>query len=261
MKFSIIIPFHNSGHTILNAIYSIIEQTFHDFELILINDSSGDDSKHIIERDIRIMSDSRIKVINLEKNSGVSHARNIAWQLAKGEFICFLDSDDAWRKDKLAVVYELLEGNKKINFLGHSYTLDDFHLISHYEPFNLKKISLFKILLSNYFQTSCVIIRNTIPFRFNERMSFCEDYDLWIRIAYNTDLYYFDIPLTKLSRPQLTRGGLSGNKLKMRRGEIKIYKSLYKLNFWFYPIIPFLIIYSFIKHIRRLVIFNLRNIL
>ena len=88
---SVIIPIYNVEKYLTKCIESVINQTYKNLEIILVNDGSTDNSKEIIDKYSSI--DSRIKVIN-KKNGGLSDARNVGIELAKGEYITFLDSDD-----------------------------------------------------------------------------------------------------------------------------------------------------------------------
>lgn len=98
MYFSIIIPIYNAKKTLSRTINSIRKQSFEDFELILVNDGSNDGSLSICRQFAAI--DNRIKVINT-KNGGVSKARNLGLNIAKGDYICFIDADDTVREDWL----------------------------------------------------------------------------------------------------------------------------------------------------------------
>ena len=102
---SIIIPVYNAERFIEDTIKTVQEQTYTDWELILVNDYSTDGSKEIIKK---FLSDNRISLINLEKNSGVAIARNTGIKSATGDYICFLDADDLWNKQKL---------QKQVNFM------------------------------------------------------------------------------------------------------------------------------------------------
>ncbi len=96
---SIITPAHNCSQFISETIYSVMSQSFSDWELIVVDDCSSDDSVEIIQSFVD--RDSRIKLIELNENSGAAVARNIAIEAAKGRYIAFLDSDDLWFPDKL----------------------------------------------------------------------------------------------------------------------------------------------------------------
>lgn len=94
---SVIIPTYNRANTILRSVNSVLNQTYQDFELLIIDDGSTDNTKELIEQ----IEDSRIRYICQETNGGVANARNIGAKLASGEWIAFQDSDDAWIPDKL----------------------------------------------------------------------------------------------------------------------------------------------------------------
>lgn len=98
MLFSIIMPAYNSQATIKESIASVLNQTYQNFELIIINDNSSDATLSIITN---FCHDKRILVINNENNMGVAQSRNRGLEMASGEIIAFLDSDDIWYPNKL----------------------------------------------------------------------------------------------------------------------------------------------------------------
>ena len=105
-KISIIMPVHNNENYIKAAIDSVLNQTYTNFELLVIDDFSSDRSVAYAED----YSDSRIKIFKLEANLGAAAARNIGLRNATGDYIAFLDSDDCWLPDKLEIQ---LERNRK----------------------------------------------------------------------------------------------------------------------------------------------------
>lgn len=111
--FSIVLPVFNSEKTIKRAIESVLKQKYKNYELLIINDGSTDNSEFIIKKYEII--DKRVKLISI-KNSGVSKARNIGLKSAKGRFILFLDSDDFYDENLLQILIELY--NQKINLSG-----------------------------------------------------------------------------------------------------------------------------------------------
>lgn len=96
---SVIMPLYNNEIYIVEAIQSVINQTYKDWELIIINDASTDNSKFIVQKFLEEEKDNRIVFIDLKENKGVSFARNLGMKKAKGEYISFLDSDDLWDKN------------------------------------------------------------------------------------------------------------------------------------------------------------------
>lgn len=122
MMFSVIIPAYNAALYIKKSINSVLNQTFSDFEILIVDDGSTDDTKEIV----KTIEDDRIHYI-YQINGGVSSARNTGIYNAKGEYICFLDADDFWRPNHLEVVFNLINKYPDISvFLtGHEILLHD----------------------------------------------------------------------------------------------------------------------------------------
>jgi glycosyltransferase involved in cell wall biosynthesis len=247
MKFSIIIPAYNAGDTILNTLYSIQTQSFDDFEIIIINDGSTDNTENVAMNFFTKNNITNYKYFKTN-NKGVSSARNIGWNNSIGEYICFLDSDDIWHKDKLKIINQVIL-KYNCDFIGHLYQVNK--LTQTYDiNENPYKLNIMKYLIRNLFQTSCVCLRRNIPMRFDESMSYSEDYDLFLRIVKSYNCYKIDCVLTTLGRPPLSKGGLSYNRIQMRRGEIRAYIKFCFAYKWFIFLLPFLMIWSLIKYLR-----------
>ena len=106
-KVSIILPTYNRAHIIEKAIQSVLNQTYQDFEIIIIDDGSKDDTKKIIRGFQE--KDNRIKYIRFEENKGAAAARNAGIKMSKGEYITFQDSDDEWLPEKLEKQMKIIE--------------------------------------------------------------------------------------------------------------------------------------------------------
>ena len=102
--FSVVIPLYNKQNYIKETIKSVLNQTFQNFEIVVVNDGSKDDSIKIIES----IQDYRIKLVHQE-NSGVSVARNMGIKEANAKYIAFLDADDLWLPEFLQTIYELIQ--------------------------------------------------------------------------------------------------------------------------------------------------------
>lgn len=96
---SVVMPNYNGYRFVEQAIDSVLSQTYKNFELLVVDDHSKDDSLSLIQQ--KAQSDNRIRVIALEHNAGVANARNVGIKEAKGEYIALLDNDDLWTEDKL----------------------------------------------------------------------------------------------------------------------------------------------------------------
>ena len=110
-KVSVIIPMHNSSKHIGECIDSVLNQTYSNIEVIVIDDYSSDNCVDIVESKINGKNENRVKIIKLDKNVGAAVARNIGVDMATGELVCFLDSDDYWALDKLEKQVRFIEQN------------------------------------------------------------------------------------------------------------------------------------------------------
>ena len=127
---SIITPSYNSARFINECVSSVLEQTYANWELIIVDDASDDNSRELI-RNIAVR-DKRIKFVFLTENIGVAGARNIALEKSKGRYIAFLDSDDVWKKEKLS---------KQVQFMqSHDVSFS----FSSYEPMSENGLKIFK---------------------------------------------------------------------------------------------------------------------
>lgn len=106
-KVSVIIPMHNSSKHIKECLESVINQTYKNIEIIVVDDASSDNSVEIVTS----INDSRIKILKLKQNVGAAIARNKGIEIAIGDYICFLDSDDYWKLDKIEKQVRFIEAN------------------------------------------------------------------------------------------------------------------------------------------------------
>ncbi len=184
-KVSIVIPAYNSLKFLPETMESVFRQTFKDFEVIVVNDGSSDDTEHWVSQ----IADPRIKLI-CQENKGLSGARNTGITHASGEYIAFLDADDLWEATKLEKQVLCLEENSEIGlvytwvalidenskFTGRvfkNYAENDVwhQLIEH----NIVESGSVAMVRRQCFETCGVFDRNL--------RSFVEDWDMWLRIA------------------------------------------------------------------------------
>ena len=121
-KVSVIVPTHNRADYLSAAIESVLEQTFQDFELLVVDDASTDTTAALVSS----FSDSRIKFIRLDMNRGGSAARNQGILSSRCDYIAFLDDDDAWTPEKLELQVELLDrAPAEVGAVYTGYTMVD----------------------------------------------------------------------------------------------------------------------------------------
>ncbi|MGB8275432.1 MAG: glycosyltransferase family 2 protein, partial [Alphaproteobacteria bacterium] len=185
---SVIIPAFNAADDIENAIGYVARQTFTDFEVIVVDDASTDETA-ARARDILGRNRLAHTVVRLPVNAGPSAARNMGVSLARGEYVAFLDSDDQWLPGKLASQVRIMDENPGVTLCGCQADLIDDRG-EFIEPLFTNLPSFlpdgWKILLWNcYIATPCAIARRKDlgdhPFDSSLRVG--EDRDLWIRLA------------------------------------------------------------------------------
>lgn len=245
LSITVVIPAYNAAKTIARAVQSCTAQTLQPLEIIVVDDGSKDNTI-----DIARQSFPGIIIVSLEGNRGPSVARNAGWDIAKGDIIAFLDSDDEWHPQKLEIIAGLFDANKNAVFIGHPYTLRANNTRYNTQS-TLHSKSWLSILLRNPFQTSCISIQKNIPYRFDNNYRYCEDHELAVRIAHDKRCYYINYPLTILGRPQLSKGGASANLWKMRKGQLSIYTGITRYSIIYAVFLPILWLYSLSKHIMQ----------
>lgn len=182
-EISVIMAVYNSERFLKEAVDSILNQTFTNFELIIIDDGSTDSSEKIINKYLE--ADSRIVFLKNIKNLGVITTRNKALDIAKGKYIAIMDSDDLSLAKRLQHQYEYLEKNNDIFLLGGSaIIIDEKSKIRglHFAMSN-KNLVINKLPLGNCIYHSSVMFRNNYSFRYRDKMKYgVEDYDLYLNI-------------------------------------------------------------------------------
>jgi glycosyltransferase involved in cell wall biosynthesis len=189
-KISVIIPTYNRAHFISSTIDSVLKQDIDDFEILLIDDGSTDNTKQIVENNYKQYLGNKLKYI-YQINQERSLARNNGVALAIGKYIAFIDSDDLWYPYHLSACYNFLEYQNKFNMVFTDFDIADEKLqiiaTQRVKRFNEHKI-LNDILLGRIvFGPSVVMIRKEI-FQavggFDKELMPSEDGELWARIAY-----------------------------------------------------------------------------
>jgi len=184
--FSVVIPLYNKELSITNTVQSVLDQTCQDFEIVIINDGSTDNSIKAVEA----INDSRIRLIHQE-NQGVSAARNCGIKEAKFEWIAFLDGDDLWKPNHLEETTKMMNLYPEANVFATSFVYSDNRpMFKHPRNAPIFKIeNYFKEALKESLICSSMVVINKECFdkvgAFNKKLSRGEDLDLWARLALN----------------------------------------------------------------------------
>ena len=248
---SIILPSYNGERYIKEAIESVLNQSFGNFELILINDGSIDKTADILEEYKN--KDSRIKTIHQE-NIGLAKSLNKGIRLAKGKYIARMDDDDLWLKEKLEKQIDFIEKNPEIGLLGTGcYEVTDKGKIIGKKIFPEKNQELQKDLIQyNPFIHSSIMAKREVFDEvglYDEKFRESEDYELWLRIAENYKIANLAEPLVtkRYCKKSLSPAKdkeqlyfvLEAKKTAVRRGQYPKWCYFYFLKSWIFMKIPF----------------------
>ena len=236
---SIIVPVYNAEKYLEDTIKSVLCQTYTNFELILVNDCSTDTSLEIIKK--YIVLDKRIKLINLASNGGPALARNNGIKKCNGRYVCFIDSDDLWVKDKLEKQIKFINDYKcAFSYTGYEFTNSN-GIPNGKKVFVPKKINYKQALKNTTIFTSTVMIDLTLLKKEDIYMPNVksEDTACWWKILKKvTYAYGLNEILSYYRRDRKT---LSSNKLEAIKRIWHLYREQEKLDI-------FLSVYCFLGY-------------
>lgn len=201
MKVSIITITYNRAHLIGDTIQSVLNQTYTDFEHIIIDDGSTDNTEEVVKN----FNDERIRYYHVKKNKR-SFLRNEGIRKSTGELISILDSDDIWRKDKLEIVTSIFINKPELNFVIHNLSfLPNKDSIK--KPFSNYKKDFYKYILDDLFSNKILPYPIfTIKKDFLLTIGLLDEnyidgqHDLYLRVASNSKVYYTSKTLTYMTK-------------------------------------------------------------
>lgn len=196
---SVNIPVYNAGKYIEQTIESILRQTFQNFEVVVLDDGSTDNSAAIVKG----FNDNRIKFFENGQNRGIAYSRNKLLELSKGEYIAILDADDIMTPDRLQEQYDFLTANPEFSFVGSEVEIIDEkgeRLDVWKYPYHSNEYSTL-LFFRNVFVQSAVMISRSKLAQLNEwyNLDFppAEDYEFWVRLAKIGETYNLPKVLVK----------------------------------------------------------------
>lgn len=228
VKVSIIIPCYNAEKYISETLKSVFSQTFGDYEVLLIDDGSTDDSLQLV----REQYGEKVRIFT-QKNKRVAAARNVGLAQSAGEYLSFLDADDIWLPEKLELQTEFLDANKGVDLVySDTYEFNDLKGIFPKTWLQKRKHftgSVFKeIFIANFIPTSTVMLRKSCledSGYFDEDLLGCEDGNLWMRIALNHEIGCLEKPLAKY---RINPVGISHRHVEINKSRIKSHERILK---------------------------------
>ena len=222
---SIIMPMYNCDRYIEDSIKSVIEQTYLNWELIIVDDLSTDKSYDIAKGFAG--RDQRIKLHQMQKNSGAATARNYAIDLANGRYIAFLDSDDIWLPIKLEKQIEFMEEKKRFLSYTSYYVMNEKSETTGMFPVK-KRVTYTDMLKTSTIGTLTTVYNAEKLGKYYFKEIGHEDYVMKLQIL--KDIDYAEGIKEPLAKYRVTNKGLSGNKFKTSLWQWKIYRDVEKLS-------------------------------
>ena len=230
-KISVIIPTFNRGNLIRNSIKSVLNQTYKNLEVIVVDDGSIDNTKDVVDK----IEDERIKYIKLEENKGGSNARNIGIKYSVGKYISFQDSDDIYYPDKLEMQFKNII-NKKSNFDFCKIKVIFNESYSKYYPNSRQEKSIsngniFDELISkgNFISTQAILIKKNFisKYLFDPLIPRLQDFDLILRMIPKVKISYTKKVLVEL---HIQKDSLTRSELKLKKAVKILLKKKFHFN-------------------------------
>tara|TARA_B100000029_G_scaffold82034_1_gene72922 strand:+ start:630 stop:1388 length:759 start_codon:yes stop_codon:yes gene_type:complete len=226
---SIITPLYNSEQFIKDTIESVINQTYKNWEMIIVDDASSDKSVTIVEK----INNNKIILIKNEINIGPALTRNKAIERSSGRYIAFLDSDDLWHPDKLAKQLKFMnDNNYSFSFSAYEKIDDLGYKMGSYYPDKIK-INYQDLLKTNYIGclTSIIDLKLLGKKYFMPNIEKRQDQALWLLILKDKVSAYCLNEL--LAKYRVRKGSISKNKLSNIKFQWQLYRKIERINiFW-----------------------------
>ena len=225
-KVSIIVPMYNAEKFIGKAIETVLSQTYENWEMLIMNDVSTDNSLAVVNEFAK--KDDRIKVVNTEKNMGVVKGRNHLIDLARGKYIAFLDADDYWHSEKLEKQIQFMkEKNASISCTEYTRVRENGEKIN--EVVIKSEISYTDMLKNNYLGCLTVMYdAEKVGKRYFKELEKNEDYVLWLEIVKDVKTI-FGLK-ENLAYYRVLDNSRSSNKVKTAKVRWEIYRKVEKLS-------------------------------
>lgn len=220
-KISVIIPSYNSEKFLKHTVASVITQTYQNWELLIIDDASTDNS---YQEALKYTSDSRVKVIKAAQNGGVGCCRNLGIKNAEGSYIAFLDSDDLWAKDKLAKQLSFMQKNDAaISHTAYAFMSEKGEVLTKGKVEVDNRVNLEHYMKTTQVGMSTVMYnREKLPnLKFPEDRDLCEDARAWFEVFHQGKDFRGLNDILMLYRVRSQQ--LSCNKANMAKNTLKRY--------------------------------------
>ncbi len=254
---SVLIPTFNSEQCICRALASVFAQTLQPIEIIVVDDGSTDGTVPLVKSFCGGLKPGLLKLAELGSNHGVYHARNVGWDMASGQFLALLDSDDSWHRSKLEIQANYMVNHDELALTAHRcicLSEDDTPPVIP-QHWNVASIAAWQLMVSYQFWTPSVMMRADLPYRFDPAKRYSGDRLLWIQLLLNGyKAARLELPLAYLYKAPYGERGLSSHLWETEKSELDNFSRLRQMGFLNRGQEFALKVWAFLKYVRRVVV-------
>jgi glycosyltransferase involved in cell wall biosynthesis len=222
--------------------------------LIVVNDGCGDELGNVLRGFQEQFGSDWLSVVTLPNNVGAGEARNAGWAVAKGDYVAFLDADDAWHPRKLEIQYNFMKAHPDVAVSGHRHrqeitqiTWNEYELTEQYV-----EVKFIRFLFANQFATPSAMVKRDLPARFAVNQRHMEDFRLWLTVARGGGrVVKLDAELACTFKAMFGASGLSAEMVSMEIGELRTYWAICIETPLWLPMMIIFVPYSLAKFLRR----------
>lgn len=259
--YSVVVPVYNSGRIAIAAIDSVLEQSCACRELIVVDDGSTDDSAALLRE--RYAAAAEMVRIESIANRGAAGARNHGITLCRGQWVAFLDSDDAWLPHKMQQQFGLIAAVPEMVLVGALTNMRGFGAGAPGTTAPVRRVTHLDLLFKNWFQTSTVVVRRDVVEavgRFPEGQRYAEEGDFFMRIAARHPCALLNSVLVDYAggKSGFGHSGLSARLWRMEMGELRNIRAAWRRADIGAALALVATAYSLAKYCRRLTLRALR---
>ena len=261
---SAVIPCFRCVRTLERAVASVAEQTVLPQELILVDDGSGDETRSLMSQLKSSYKPGWIKLVLLDINAGAASARNAGWDQARGDFVAFLDADDAWHPRKIELQYQFMVAHSDVAVSGHGHRQVNTtqETTAAIDNVNFENVSPMYVLLKNPFVTPSFMVRRSLENRFLSGRRFMEDHFFLMEVsAAGLRIVKTRTPLAYIFKPIFGESGLSADLMRMQHSELENYSLMQRAGYLSKGFAVVLKGYSWLKFFRRVALVKSRHLI
>lgn len=267
LPISVVIPCFGCARTIERAVASVAGQGQRPQEVIVVDDASPDDTAQVLQRLEATYPAGWVRRITLQVNHGAASARNAGWDVAAGQYVAFLDADDAWHPDKLAVQYAVMESAPELVLTGHGFIQSEkaqanFPALPAVASTTAprRRLAAWQVLLKNPFITPSIMVRKDASIRFAAGHRYMEDHLLLMQLALRgASMERIELPLACIFKARYGEAGLSSHMDAMHRAEMDNLDRLRRDGSLSALVCHVLRLYVRLKFVRRLLLVRIKQ--